>query len=109
MVVWTTPPGIGIGPHPGPWLIQTPLTGVEEYRLPCLVQSSRLQSRMTQHATIAWSCIYSYNTVLHILKVILGTINLLYTQCCTAPPIHLVVWSIAKYIYTLANSCGRIE
>ena len=117
MVVWTTPPGIGIGPHPGPGLLQTPLTGVEEYRFPCLVQSSRLQIRMTHHATIAW-------TVLQYLKVIVGTIYALYTvvsliirlttvygandgpwgnnyYCPTAH--HLVVWS------TLVHSCGRIE
>lgn len=40
MVIWTTPPGIGIGSHPGPGVLQTPLTGVEEDGLSRIVQSS---------------------------------------------------------------------
>ena len=39
MVVGTAPPGVGIGPHPGPGVILTPLTRVEEDGLPRLIQS----------------------------------------------------------------------
>ena len=49
VVVWSSPPGIGIRPHPRPWIIFTPFTCIEQDRFACLVQILGLEG--AKHTT----------------------------------------------------------
>lgn len=65
VVVWTTPPGVGILGHPEPRVFITPLTRVEENRLACGVEGVRLQGEKRvriylslDRATVYTICLY---------------------------------------------------